>query len=479
MNPILKTSFTYYENDFGTNNRAWHPAIMAAKAVETLNASIVMPYLVNLDFKNEIKSQGNLVETRKVGKFTAQSKGTTDDVVIQDATAEYITVPLDQYLYASFIIADADMSMSIANLLDQYLDPAVKSLAERVDRLLLNQLWQFRAYQTGKIGGPSGDDDTRTDVTETGKVMSDNLVPEAGRNLVVSNEVFMRMQRIAQYISAEKIADGGTAIKDAIIARRDGFDIYKSFHTPHPNLQASTTTADGQPGSLNDTPVIGATVITVTTDASTVIKAGMYITFEGDLAIYRVVTCTATVLTIDQGLRNALLDDANITYYTQGTVDLAGHVGVTSYPIGYNEKIRVDGASAPELGKLISFSSSADVVRDSAYGIVNVEVVTAGTTWYITLDRPLVEAIENNDKTCHGPAGEFCFAFDRGAVTLLSRPLQSVVEGLAQSFTAVVDSLALRVTITYEGRSTGYLCTVDMLAGVKVLDVTRGAIMLG
>ncbi len=475
---MIQTNFTYFENDFGTDNRAWHPAIMAAKAVETLNANIVMPYLVSLDFKNEIKSQGNLVETRKVGTFTAQTKGTTDDVVIQDATAEYITVPLDQYIYSSFIIADADMSMSIANLLDQYLDPAVKSLASRIDRMLLNQLWQFLVNQTGKIGGPTGDDDTRTDVTETGKVMSDNLVSESGRNLVVTNEVFMRMQRIAQYISAEKIADGGTAIKDAIIARRDGFDIYKSYHTPHPNLQASTTTGDGAAGSTDGEVPIGTTEITLNTDAGALIKAGMYISFESDIAIYRVVSCSATALVIDRGVRNIITDDDHVTYYTQGTVDLAGHVGVTSYPIGYNEKIRVDGSSAPELGKLISFSSSADAVRDSAYGIVSVEVVTAGTTWYIILDRPLVEAIENNDKTCHGPAGDFCFAFDRGAVTLLSRPLQAVVAGLAQSFTAVVDNLALRVTITYEGRSTGYLCTVDMLAGVKVLDVDRGAIML-
>ena len=45
---------TYFDNDFGTNNRSWTPAMMAAKAVETLNASLVMPYLVNTDFKNEI-----------------------------------------------------------------------------------------------------------------------------------------------------------------------------------------------------------------------------------------------------------------------------------------------------------------------------------------------------------------------------------------------------------------------------------------
>lgn len=477
MNLFL-TKCTYFDNNFGTSSRAWHPAIMAVKAVETLNASIVMPYLVNTDFKDEIKSQGNLVETRKVGTFTAQSKGTTDDVVIQDATAEYITVPLDQYIYTSFIIADADMSMSITNLLDKYLTPAVKSLAERIDRMLLCQLWQFRAYQTGKLGGPTGSDDTRTDVTETGKVLSDNLVPEAGRNLVVTNEVFMRMQRIEQYISAEKIADGGTAIKDAIIARRDGFDIYKSFHTPHPSLQAQTTTADAAAGSLNGSASKGDTAITLNTDAGAFLQPGMYISFESDLAVYRVVSCSTTALVIDQGLRNDIPDDDNITYFTRGTVDLDGHVGVT-YDIGYNEVIRVDGTQAPEIGKLLSFSTSGEVARTGEYGIVNVEVIVANTTWYITLDRPLEEALANNDFINYGSKGEFCFAFDKGAVTLISRPLQAVVEGLAQSFTAVVDNLALRVTITYEGRSTGYLCTVDILAGLKVLDVTRGAIMLG
>lgn len=472
-------SFTYFDNDFGTDKRAWVPAMLAAKAVETLNASVVMPYLVNTDFKNEIQSQGNLVQTRKVGAFSAQSKGTTDDVVIQDATAEYITVPLDQYLYTSFIIADADMSMSAANLLEAYLVPAVQSLAKRVDKMLLNQMWQFLDHQVGKLGGPTGTDDTRTDITEVGKVLSDNLVPEAGRNLVVTNEVFMRMQRIAQYVSAEKIGDDGSAIRNAQIARRDGFDMYKSAHAPHPSLQASTETADGAAGSLDGIASRGDTAITVTTDASSVITAGMYVSFESDPSVYRVVSCTATVLTVDRPLRVELPDDDHVIYYTQDAVDLTAHAGVSSYPVGYNEVIRVDGATqVPEVGKLVSFATSADVVRAGEYGIVQATLIT-GTDYYITLDRPLVEALADNDKVCYGPSGDYCFAFDRGAVTLLSRPLQAVSHGLAQSFTAVVDNLALRVTITYEGRSTGYLCTVDMLAGVKVIDDERGAVMLG
>jgi hypothetical protein len=479
VNLLYTLSHTYFDNDFGTNKRAWIPSVMAVKAVETLNANIVMPYLVNTDFKNEVKSKGNLVETRKVGKFTAQTKGTTDDVVIQDATAEYITVPLDQYIYTSFIIADADMSMSAFDLLANYITPAVKSLAERIDKMLLNQLWQFRASQVGKVGGPTGTDDTRTDITETGKVLSDNLVPEGGRNLVVTNEVFMRMQRIDLYVSAERVDDGGSAIIDAKVARRDGFDIYKSIHAPHPNLQAGTLITTGAAGSIDGAHVIGATAITVTTDATGVYNVGQYLTFEDDVAIYRITAVAATEISIDQGLRVALADDDLPTYYTEGTVDLAGHTGTTSYPIGYVEQIRVDGTQAPEVGKLTSFTTSGGVARTGEYGIVDVEVVTAGTTWYIRLDRPLVEACENNDIVNYGPAGEFCFAFDQGAVTLVSRPLQVVQGGLAQSFTAVVDNLALRVTITYEGRSTGYLCTVDMLAGVKVLDEDRGAIMLG
>ncbi len=471
---------TYYDNDFGTNNRSWIPAIMSSVAVETLNASIVMPYLVNTDFKNEIKSKGNLVETRKVGTFTAQTKGSTDDVIVQDATASYITVPLDQYIHTSFILADADLSMAAEDLLETYIIPAAKSLAVRVDRMLLCQLWQFRVNQIGKIGGPTGTDDTRTDVTATGKELSDNLVPETGRNLVVTNEVFMRMQRIAQYISAEKVDDGGTAIKDALITKRDGFNIYKSVHTPSPSLQASTTTADGAAGSTDGISAKGATVIGVETDASTVIKAGMYISFESDVAVYRVVSCTGTVLTIDQGLRNSVKDDDNITYYTQGTVDLTNHSGVTAYPIKYNEQIQVDGTQAPEIGKLISFATSGDVVRAGEYGIISIEDgPTPGTNYLIYLDRPLVEALADGDKICYGAAGDFSFAFDKGAITLVTRPLQKVMDGMAQSFTTPLDNMALRVTITYEGRKTGYLCTVDMLAGVKVINVDRGAIMLG
>src|SRR5690606_15417291 len=98
----------------------------------------------------------------------------------------------------------------------------------------------------------------------------------------------------------------------------------------------------------------------------------------------------------------------------------------------------------------------------------------------IVLDRPLEAALVDNDVVNLGPAGNYNLAFHRNAIALVVRPLKpprprSGVESGVENF----NGLSIRTVISYDPERQGTMVTVDMLAGIAVLDATLGGVLLG
>ncbi len=222
----------------------------------------------------------------------------------------------------------------------------------------------------------------------------------------------------------------------------------------------------------------GSVSFTLTSGGGT-LNPGQYVQFTDACGgIYRVVSSTDTTMVIDQGIVADIADNQVIRYYTQGQVDLAGD-SATAYPEGYEKPINVaSGGVIPKKGQFVGFATAGDVVRSGEYCIIDVEAGASAGDYYITLDRPLDAALADLDKICYGPAGQYNFAFDRNALALVVRPLALPQEGTgAKAGIATYNELSMRITISYEGRGQGHLVTCDLLCGVKVLDVDRGAMM--
>jgi hypothetical protein len=162
-------------------------------------------------------------------------------------------------------------------------------------------------------------------------------------------------------------------------------------------------------------------------------------------------------------LKTAVDDNAVVTVYTPGAVNLSG-----GYAAGYAKKIAVDTFTvAPKTGQQVAFGTATDV-----YAIMS------ATTTEIELDRPLAAAIANDAAVCIGPAGEYNFFFDRGALAMVNRPLAAVRSGTgALSSVMSYNGVALRVTISYDSTNQGHRVTVDTLCGVATLDTNRGGIL--
>jgi hypothetical protein len=246
-----------------------------------------------------------------------------------------------------------------------------------------------------------------------------------------------------------------------------------------PSLLAAsleTLQADG----LSADAAAGATVISV--DSGAGFAVGEYITLEGDLMPYRITGIATNDLTLNRPLRVAVPASASdIQQTSTGTVDLAGHAGVSAYPAGYDKEIQVDGTGVPYEGQLVSFNTAGtpNVALSGEYGIVDVTSLGGGK-YHIELDRPLETAIADGDVVGYGHAGSYNFAMHRNALAMVMRPLAPPRRGAgAISGTATFNGLAMRTTISYEGRGQGHLVTMDVLFGSKVLDTNLGACMLG
>ena len=447
-------------NSFDTPN-AFKPEIWAQEGLMILEKNLVATNLVHRDFSNTLASFGDTVNARKIGTFTAKRKTDSDEVTVQSATATTIPVILNQHLHTTFVIKDGEQTLAFRDLVSEYLEPAVKSIAQLMDEVVLCQVYQYLANHSGKLGTtPSWS--SLVDLKET---FNTNKVPQAGRNLIITPNTegdLLNADDMA-FVNAHTRGDDGTSMREGHLGRLAGFDTFMCQNTPS---IATGNTTDAALVDLVAGYAVGSTSIAYD-GASATPTPGSWCTIGGDMIPQRITAASATVLTISPGLSYAVLDDAAITIYVPGAVNYA-----SDYDADYVKSLVVDGFTvAPKIGQLTSFGAAAT----SVYGATSTPTTTA-----LDLCRPLYADISDDDAIGIGPMGEYNFGFHKNALALVIRPLATPPEGTgAKVYTASYNDLALRISMQYEARSQGLLVTVDTLCGVKTLDADLGAVLFG
>jgi len=424
MNFLKRISQTCYVNDFDTADRAWVPELWAAETLAILEENMVIGRLVHTDFEDIIAAFGDTVNTRKPGTFTAKRKGVNDDVTVQNATATKVAVVLNQHVHTSFVIKDGEESKSFRDLVTEYLGPAAKSLAENIDRVLLGQVIQYRENQVS-TDPVTPTDDIKDQMLDLREVMNVNKVPMAGRNLILTPKTETEALKLDLFVSAERVGDEDTALREASLGRKLGFDTYMCQNACGLINGTYTDGTAGADMSINNGNITkGSTVLTLTSGGATLL-AGMYVQFVDTCGgMYRVVSSGATTVTLDQGIVNDIVDNDVIRYYTLGAIDIDGDAAASASLAGYDKPLNIVAAGViPQVGQFVGFSTSGNVVYAGEYTIINVEAGSGTGDYYITLDRPLDALLEHADKICYGPKGQYNFAFDRNALALVVRPL--------------------------------------------------------
>jgi hypothetical protein len=451
-----------YDNDVD----AFIPELWANESLALLTENMIAGSLVYRDFENVLQSYGDVVNVRRPGEFTAKRKTNADNVVIQDAIATNIQVPLNQHIHTSFLIRDGEESKAFKDLVDEFLRPAIIAQARFIDQVVLGQYPQFLNNGAGGLGALDATN-AKTSLLGLRQVMNQNRSPMEDRNLILNPVSETTLLGLDLFIAANQVGDMGQALQNASLGRKLGFNMFMDQNMPVVTAGVNTATN----GAINNAAgyPVGSTVLTV--DGYTgAVGTGSYVWIGGNP--YRVTAHTETTgnttsITLDRGLVAAVADNAVVYGYTAGAVNNS-----TGYPVGYAKEITIDGFTvAPQVGQAITFGTTAG---SAIYTVLAVNGLVG-----ITLDRPLEAAIANNDPVNLGPAGAFNFAFHRNAMALVVRPLAKPKAGTG-ALSAVVNwnDLSMRAVITYDGEKQGHLVTIDMLAGIAVLDRHLGAVLL-
>lgn len=442
---------------------AFTPELWANESIAILEENMVIGNLVHRDFENVIASYGDVVNTRKPGEFKAVRKTASDSVTVQANTATNVPVPLNQHLHTSFIIKDADQSLAFKDLVVEYLRPAMLSIARAIDLIVGGQVYQFRNNFGGQLGQLSGTN-AQNFLLQTRQTLNKNKAYEWGRNLILGTVSETTLLEDQDFTRAYAVGDDGSALREANLGRKFGFDIFLAQNQPY--VPTGNTVKSG---TTSAAAAVGATTLALT-GFSTAIAAGSWLTVVGDGSPLQLVSSTGgstpTALVLDRALQGAVASGAAVTIYSPGAVDTNG-----PYAVGFDKEIGIASGTCYN-SQLISFGTST---TGPVYSIID----TDGST-YIVLDRPLEASVASSAAFNPGPAGSYNFAFHKNAIALVNRPLALPMPGTgARAGVAQYNGLSMRVVITYDGNQQGHLVTCDTLLGVAILDHNLGACMYG
>lgn len=457
MNVFKKVFLTYCDN----NVDAFIPELWAQEGLLQLENNMVMAGLVYRDFENQIANFGDVVNAQRPADFTAARKDVNDDITLQAAIGTNVPVQLNHLVHNSFIIRDAERSKSFKDLINVFIVPAARAMAQYVDAVVAGQVYQYMANAQGRLGQSLTKNalvDLRTEANALKQPIQD-------RRIVLSSASEGDLLKLEEFTNAQWVGDQGLALREAYLGRKLGFDIFMDQNVS--SVGSGSTTVTGAINSASGE-AIGATSLTVD-GFSAAIAAGSFITVAGDDVPRRVVSTsggsTPTGIVIATGLTRAVADDAEVTVYTPGAVNHA-----SGYAAGYAKAIAVDGFTvAPKVGQMIAFGTASSVYA----------VVQASTT-AIVLDRPLDAAIADDAIVAVGPKGNYNFEFHRNALALVTRPLALPMDGTGvRSYVSSYNGLSMRWTLAYDAVKQGHIGTFDLLMGVAALDANLGIPLLG
>lgn len=194
------------------------PDIIAREALMVLRNNAVMANLVHRDYSSEfVAGVGDTITVRKPAAFTAKEFG--GEIEVQDATENSVTVKMDKHLDVSFAVTSKQMTLDIEDFSKQLLVPAMQAFLNKIDGYLLG-------LAKGVTNSVTATEDARNDVVDARAFLTKGAAPLTDRNLVVGSDMEADLLKTDLFVSAEKVGDNGTALREASLGRKLGLDCY-------------------------------------------------------------------------------------------------------------------------------------------------------------------------------------------------------------------------------------------------------------
>ncbi len=446
--------------------QVYTPEIWARMTLACLYNNLGAASLMNWDFQNEIATAGQVVRTRRPIPVQVKRRENKENVVYEDLNADPVDVRLNQHLYVGFNLDDVDKTLSMKDLMAEFLTPQVITIAEAIDAMALAQAFRFYMNAAGRLGQLSGPT-ARSTILDAKKVMDINKVPLNGRYLWWNPASQVKVLDTDIFTSAQILADDGFAIREAEMGRKLGFTHFMSqampFGIPVEATPEAGVTVDGLHREHQDQITLDGTLNAAT------FRVGNWIRLDGEDIPHRILQVAGQVITIEPPLIRDLPAGAEVYIDARAATTISE---ATTFARGYIVVPTADeGKFRPMQAITLGPDSEPFVIRS---------IDTSVTPHRIILDRPVENIYAIGTTVNFFPAGDYNFAFNRDALAIVCRPLEApealgAVDYSIQNF----NNMSIRCVKSYDGDSLKSRIIMDMLFGVAVTNPACGVLVCG
>ncbi|MFE6851833.1 phage capsid protein [Streptomyces sp. NPDC057674] len=222
--------------------RNFVPEVWSSKLLVATRKALVYaaPNVVNRDYEGEIAEAGDTVRITSVSRpaIGTYVPGTTV-ITPEKLTTGQRTLLVDQSKFWAFMVDDVDKRQAKSSLMPQAMSEAAYGLADVMDQYVAGLYTQIAAANfLNAVGSPI---DTYTAPTDFyNKVLvplrtrlTKADVPKAGRYVIVPPEGYASLLLDDRFIKSDH-AGTDAGLRNGLVGRAAGFDIYESNNCPVP-----------------------------------------------------------------------------------------------------------------------------------------------------------------------------------------------------------------------------------------------------
>lgn len=197
------------------------PEFWLMEAIGYLQANMGISSLVRRDAEDTVQNVGDTINVVKRGDLTVRQKAEGTGITSDNPSNTKVALVLDQHWYTSWTTEDTASAMAIDDALGYFQDGAMQ-LAEKIESTC------FALYSDiANSVGSAGNDLTEDTILDARKTLNDQKAPVQGRNLIISSKDETALLKSDKLTDVDR-AGTSAALRDAMLGRMYGFDVYMS-----------------------------------------------------------------------------------------------------------------------------------------------------------------------------------------------------------------------------------------------------------
>jgi hypothetical protein len=212
----------------------FRPEIWSAVLLDALEKALVYaaPGVVNRDYEGEISQMGDTVHISSVGDPTISDYTAGGTLTYEDLTDAGQVLLIDQGKSFSFKVDDVDRRQARGDVMSKAMQRAAYKLRDKADQLVASMYTSIVSANTINTTSITTADGAYNALVDLGVIMDEANISTEGRVAIIPPWYHGLLQKNANFINAEKSADGGRALRNGVIGEAAGFSLRKSNNVP-------------------------------------------------------------------------------------------------------------------------------------------------------------------------------------------------------------------------------------------------------